>query len=78
MLTKRLFVAACTILLSLCAILSYGQGRVVTGSVMDQNGGSLQGVTVTAKGTRLPRKPMQKALSAFQYRRVLPRWCLPR
>lgn len=51
MLTKRLFVAACTILLSLCAILSYGQGRVVTGSVMDQNGGSLQGVTVTAKGT---------------------------
>ena len=49
MLMQRLFVSALTFLLTLVTVVSYGQARVITGSVMDQNGGPLQAVTVAGK-----------------------------
>ncbi len=53
MLLQRLFVSALTILLSMLTVASYGQSRVITGNVMDANGGPLQAVTVSAKNSSI-------------------------
>jgi len=51
MLLQRLFVSALTILLSLVTVVSFGQARVITGTVTDANGSPLQAVTVSAKNS---------------------------
>ncbi|MFV0606191.1 MAG: SusC/RagA family TonB-linked outer membrane protein [Niabella sp.] len=49
MLLQRLFVPALAIFLLLVTTMAFGQTKVVSGTVMDQNGKVLQGVTVAAK-----------------------------
>ena len=51
MLLQRLFVSALTMLLLLVTTVSFGQARVITGTVMDQNGSLLQAVTISAKNS---------------------------
>ena len=51
MFLQRLFVSACTMLLSVSTVVVLGQARIVSGSVMDQYGSPLQAVTVSAKSS---------------------------
>jgi len=52
MLIKRLFVATFTLVLLLLSHLSYAQGKIITGTVIDSKDRTpLQGVTVSVKGT---------------------------